>query len=240
MNVIICKTYEEVSERAADMIAKLVKSKPDCTLGLATGSTPVGMYRRLVEEYKAGKLDFSRVSSFNLDEYYPISRENDQSYYYFMNENLFDHVNIDRENINIPNGEAKDPEAECRAYDEKLAAHGAVDIQVLGIGQNGHIGFNEPGRALFASTHITDLTESTIAANSRFFESEADVPRRALTMGMGSILSARSIILLANGRSKHDAVKALLDDVITTDIPATLLKVHPSVTLICDEEAYNG
>lgn len=240
MEVIICKTYEEVSEKAASIVADLVKNKPDCTLGLATGSTPIGMYRELVRRYEAGELDFSKVSSFNLDEYYPISRENDQSYYYFMNENLFDHINISKENINIPNGEANDPEAECKAYDAKLAAHGAVDIQVLGIGQNGHIGFNEPDDALYVSTHITGLTESTIAANSRFFESEADVPRRALTMGMGTILSAKKIILIANGRAKHDAIKALLDDKITTRVPATLLKVHPGVTLICDEDAYNG
>ncbi|MBR4295586.1 MAG: glucosamine-6-phosphate deaminase [Clostridia bacterium] len=239
MELILCKTYEEMSLAAADQISELVCKKPDCTLGLATGSTPVGMYRELVKRYEKGELDFSKVKTFNLDEYYPISPENDQSYYYFMHDNLFSHINIPEENINIPCGNAPDAEAECHRYEDLIAASEAVDIQILGIGQNGHIGFNEPDDFLYASTHITGLTDSTIAANARFFESENDVPKKALTMGIGTILRAKKIILLANGKSKHAAISALLDDKITTSCPATFLKTHPNVVLICDEEAYN-
>ena len=240
MKLILCKTYEEMSSAAADEIAELLQVNPHCTLGLATGSTPVGMYRQLVRRYEKGELDFSEVTTFNLDEYYPISQRNDQSYYYFMYENLFDHINVAPENINIPNGSAPDPLAECRSYEDKLTANGFIDLQVLGIGQNGHIGFNEPDGCLHASTHITELTESTITANSRFFESENDVPRKALTMGIGTILKSKKILLLANGKAKHDAISAMLDDRITTAIPATILKTHPNVILICDEEAYYG
>lgn len=240
MKLILCKNYDEISSTAANEIAELVRKDQNCTLGLATGSTPVGMYKKLVEKYEKGELDFSGVTTFNLDEYYPISQSNDQSYYYFMRDNLFNHINVKPERINIPNGSAEDPVKECKEYEQRLTANGFVDLQVLGIGQNGHIGFNEPDGALHASTHITCLTESTIAANSRFFESETDVPRKALTMGMGTILKAKKILLLANGKTKHDAIAALLDDAITTSIPATLLKTHPNVILICDEEAYYG
>lgn len=240
MKLILCKTYEEMSSAAADEIAELIELKPCSTLGLATGSTPVGMYRQLVRRYERGELDFSSVTTFNLDEYYPISPKNSQSYYYFMHEIFFDHVNISPDRINIPNGSAPDPIAECRAYEDKLTANGFIDLQVLGIGQNGHIGFNEPDGCLYASTHITTLTESTISANARFFGDEDEVPKKALTMGMGTILKAKKILLLANGKSKHDAISALLDDRITTAIPATVLKTHPNVILICDEEAYYG
>ncbi len=240
MKLILCKTYEEVSSAAADEICELLKMNPCCTLGLATGSTPVGMYRQLVRRYEKGEIDFSRVTTFNLDEYYPIDCTNEQSYHYFMHKNLFDRVNIDPENVNIPNGSAADPAQECRTYEDKLTANGLIDLQVLGIGQNGHIGFNEPEGCLYASTHITELTESTIAANSRFFDDEDSVPKRALTMGIGTILKAKKILLLANGKSKHSAISALLDDKITTAIPATVLKTHPNVILICDEEAYYG
>ncbi|MBR6602953.1 MAG: glucosamine-6-phosphate deaminase [Clostridia bacterium] len=240
MKTVICKTYEEISKAAAEEIASIVKENPKATLGLATGSTPVGMYRELINKYENGELDFSEVTTFNLDEYYPISKDNDQSYDYFMRKNLFDHINISQGKTNIPNGNAADPIAECEKYEKKIEENGAVDIQVLGIGQNGHIGFNEPGDYLHTVTHITDLTESTINANARFFESESDVPKKALTMGIGTILKAKKILLLANGRSKHEAISALLDDKITTAIPATLLKTHPNVILICDEEAYYG
>ncbi len=238
MKTIICKTYEEMSKVAADEISSLVKKNPACTLGFATGSTPVGLYRELIKKYENGTLDLSSVTTFNLDEYYPIAKENDQSYDYFMHKNLFDHVNINPDRINIPNGSADDPEKECAEYEKKLEENGAVDLQILGIGQNGHIGFNEPGDALYASTHMTFLTESTISANARFFEHENDVPKKALTMGIGSILKAKKILLLANGKSKHAALSALLDDKITTANPATLLKTHPNVILICDEAAY--
>ncbi len=239
MRVIVCDNYEEMSSKAADIFAAKMVLNPECVLGLATGSTPIGMYNKLAEMNKAGKIDFSKVRTFNLDEYYPIKRDNDQSYYYFMNENLFSKVNIDPLNTNIPNGEAMDPVKECKAYDEKLRNAGGCDIQVLGIGQNGHIAFNEPDAALNANTHLTGLTESTIKANARFFESEADVPTQALTMGIASIMSAKTIILLANGANKAAAVAELLTSDITTSNPATLLKVHPDVILLCDKEAYS-
>ncbi len=237
MQVYVCNSYDEVSDKAAKLIASQVTLKPNCILGLATGSTPIGLYERLGKMYADGELDFSEVKTFNLDEYYPISHDNDQSYHYFMNSNLFSKVNIKPENIHIPDGECADPEAECKAYDAAIEASEGVDIQILGIGQNGHIGFNEPGRNLVAGTHLTGLTESTIKANSRFFETEQDVPKKALTMGISTILKSKKIILMACGASKADAVKALFDENINTDIPATLLKVHPDVVLICDKEA---
>ena len=240
MQVIICKDYEEMSKRGARIIASQLILKPDSVLGLATGSTPVGMYSILGELCAKGEIDFSRVSSYNLDEYYPISPDNPQSYKYFMEENLFSKVNIDRARTHIPSGNSADPEKECKEYDELVAASGGVDIQVLGIGQNGHIGFNEPDDALITGTHVTSLTESTIKANARFFDSIDEVPTKALTMGMATILKAKKILLLANGKAKHDAVKELLNDKINTQIPATLLKLHSDVILICDKEAYYG
>lgn len=240
MRVILCNDYEEMSARGAELIAEQVMKKPDCTLGLATGSTPVGVYEKLVEMFDEGRIDFERVTTFNLDEYYPISQKDPQSYYRFMQENLFSKVNVPAENINIPNGEAKDPDEECKRYDKKLSDNGGVDLQLLGIGINGHIGFNEPNEALCTTTHCTNLTESTIQANSRFFESAELVPTKALTMGIGSILSAKTIVIMANGKNKHEAVSALMSSDITTEIPATILKVHPDVVLICDKEAYYG
>ena len=238
MRVIVCENYEEMSKEAARVVESQLVIKPDSNLGLATGSTPIGMYQILIEKYKAGELDFSKVTSFNLDEYYPIKKSNNQSYQYFMNEQLFDHINIDKNNTYIPNGETQDAETECKNYDALLKAHGGVDLQVLGIGNNGHIAFNEPDANLIAGTHVTGLTKSTIEANSRFFEKEEDVPTQALTMGMASILSAKKIIILASGKGKNPAVKELLNDKITTSNPATLLKLHNDVILICDKEAY--
>lgn len=240
MRIIKCGNYEEISKEASKIVAGQIFVKPDSILGLATGSTPVGMYTNLIKMYKSGEIDFSEVKTFNLDEYYPISQDNDQSYYYFMQENLFKGINVKPENIHIPNGSVKDYEAECKNYDKMIEEAGYVDLQILGIGQNGHIGFNEPDETLIAGTHLTSLTESTINANSRFFEKIEDVPTSALTMGIATILKAKKILLLASGKSKHDVVKALLNDNITTSNPATLLKVHPDVVLICDEEAYNG
>ena len=237
MNVIVCKNYEEVSAKAAEIMADVMKAKPACVLGLATGSTPVGMYQKLIEKNRAGEIDFSAVTTVNLDEYYPISPDNDQSYRYFMNHQLFDHVNIDKAKTFVPDGMADDPDAACRAYEDIVASVGQVDIQVLGIGQNGHIGFNEPEDALFVPTHVTDLTESTIKANARFFASEADVPTKALTMGIGTILKAKKIIILANGASKKDAVAAMLTGRLSCNCPASMLNLHPDVTLICDEAA---
>ncbi|MBR7082585.1 MAG: glucosamine-6-phosphate deaminase [Clostridia bacterium] len=236
MKFIVCENYDEMSARAAEIFIKEITEKPDCVLGLATGSTPIGMYEKLA----AANLDFSRVTTVNLDEYYPILPENENSYRYFMNKNLFDKVNIDKNNTHVPSGTAKDAEEECRNYDKIIEKLGGIDLQVLGIGQNGHIGFNEPSDVLVAGTHVTELSESTIEANSRFFVSESDVPRQALTMGMASIFSARKIVLLASGKNKHEAISALMSDKITTRIPATMLKMHPDVTVICDGEAYYG
>ncbi len=240
MKIIVCDNYDEMSRTGAEIIAEGMKAKPDYILGLATGSTPVGMYRELARMNKAGEIDFSKVVSYNLDEYYPISPENDQSYRYFMNHNLFNHVNIDINNTHVPDGSAADPEAACRAYDAEYAATGYADLQVLGIGQNGHIAFNEPEEALTVGTHVTALTQNTIEANSRFFASIKDVPTKAMTMGMGTIMSAKKILMLINGKNKHAALTALLDDKITTAVPATLLKLHPDVVILCDKDAYNG
>ena len=238
MRIIVCENYDEMSAKAAEIVASQLILKPDSILGLATGSTPIGTYENLAKMNREGKIDFSQVKSFNLDEYYPIEHSNDQSYYYFMNENLFSKVNIDIKNTDIPNGEASDPDAECKAYEERIAASKGVDLQILGIGQNGHIGFNEPDDNLSAVTHLVTLTDNTIEANARFFEKKEDVPTKALTMGIGTIMKSRKIIILASGKNKYDAVQKLLDNSITTDCPATMLKAHNDVILICDKDAY--
>lgn len=229
-----------MSKAAAKITASQIILKPDSVLGLATGSTPVGMYRILSEMNSAGEIDFSEVKSFNLDEYYPIKASNEQSYRYFMNENLFSKVNIDMKNTHVPNGTASDPEGECRQYEELIKQSGGIDLQILGIGQNGHIGFNEPSASLNSQTHLTELTPSTINANSRFFASADEVPKKAITMGIGTILRAKKIILLASGANKHRVVSELLNGGINTDIPASMLKLHSDVVLICDKDAYSS
>lgn len=239
MKLIVCKNYEEMSDKAAAIVADIVKAKPDCVLGLATGSTPVGMYTKLAEMYEAGELDFSKVKSVNLDEYYPITPDNNQSYRYFMNENLFNKINIDKANTYVPDGASADPDKACADYEKIVDSMGQVDIQVLGIGQNGHIGFNEPGEQLYPLTHVTDLTESTINANVRFFNSIDEVPTRALTMGIGTILRAKKIIILANGEGKRAAVRKMLEGMLDCSCPASMLNVHPDVVVLCDEAAYN-
>lgn len=238
MRTILCKNYEEMSKQAAKIVSSQIILKPESVIGFATGSTPVGLYQNLIKMYKDGELDFSGVTGFNLDEYYPIEKDNSQSYDYFMRENLFKFINM-KETF-IPNGSAENPEEECRNYDKKIDEYGGIDLQILGIGQNGHIGFNEPEENLNMNTHITALTENTIKANSRFFESIDDVPTHALTMGIASIMKSRKIILMASGKDKHNVIKELLTENITTNIPATLLKVHKDVILIADEEAFNG
>ncbi len=240
MKVIVCNNYDELSMEAAKIMAATIKEKPNGVLGLATGSTPIGMYDNLIEMYKKGELDFKDIKTFNLDEYYPLSADNDQSYHYFMNKQLFSGINVKEENIHILDGLSKDPEKECADFEKLIDEAGGIDIQVLGIGQNGHIGFNEPDDKLYANTHLTDLTENTIKANSRFFEKESDVPTKALTMGMGTILKAKKIIILANGKAKHKVVSELVQPMITTNNPATFLNAHADVTLICDKEAFEG
>ena len=237
MNVVKCDNYDEMSLCAANEIADVVRKKPNAVLGLATGSTPVGMYDILSQMYSDGKLDFSQITSINLDEYYPISPDNRQSYRYFMNQNLFSRVNIDLSRTHVPSGTAEDIETECREYDKLIDTLGGIDIQVLGIGRNGHIGFNEPGEELYVGTHVTQLTQSTIDANSRFFSEDEIIPDRALTMGIGSIFKARKIIILASGESKREAVSYLLSEKISTECPASLLNLHENVTLICDNDA---
>ncbi|MBQ3082116.1 MAG: glucosamine-6-phosphate deaminase [Clostridia bacterium] len=241
MKVIVCENYEQMSEEGAKVIAAQLKAKPDSILGLATGSTPVGMYQCLQKMNKAGEISFKDVTSYNLDEYYPLAPTHDQSYRYFMNFNLFDHVDIDKNRTHVPNGLAKDPAEEGKAYDAAVAAAGGIDLQVLGLGQNGHIGFNEPEDELYAGTHLTDLTDNTIEANARFFASKDDVPTQAITMGLATIMQAKQILVLASGANKHDVVKKMVsDDRITTQVPCTVLKAHKDVILICDKAAYNG
>ena len=241
MRIVICKDYGEMSLRAAELIRAQLESKPESVFGLPTGSTPIGTYENLANMYNHGQIDFSQAATFNLDEYYPIRKSDSQSYDRFMHENLFCRVNVREEMIHIPNGEADDANAECRAYDDLIASFGGIDLQLLGIGRNGHIGFNEPDAdGLVAPTHKTALTEDTIDANARFFESEADVPRHALTMGMASIMSAKKIVMLVSGDNKADALREMLSDKITTLCPATMLKLHTDVTILCDEECYNA
>ena len=240
MKVIVCRDYQEMSVKAARMIAGQIIQKSDSVLGLATGSTPEGTYQELIRLYENGLIDFADVKSYNLDEYYPIKPDNDQSYKYFMDHHLFNFVNMKKENIHIPNGMMKDPATECREYDKMVEEAGGIDLQLLGIGQNGHIAFNEPDSFFCYETHLTGLTASTIEANSRFFDSIDDVPKQAITMGLGTIMKAKKIVLLASGKNKHEAIASLLGDKITPEVPATLLKVHPDVVIICDEAAYNG
>ncbi len=238
MKLIVCNNYDEVSKAAAELVADQIKQNKNSVLGLATGSTPIGMYRVLAEMNRRGDIDFQTIRSFNLDEYYPIADDNPQSYHYFMNENLFSKINIDKANTHILNGLCEDTEKECADFEHLIEENGGIDLQILGIGQNGHIGFNEPNESLNSYTHLTDLTENTIEANARFFDRIEDVPTKALTMGIGTILKARKIVLLATGASKHHAVRELLNSSISTENPASMLKVHPDVTLICDKEAY--
>lgn len=237
MRILVEKNYEAMSKRAAQEMAETIKGKNECVLGLATGGTPVAMYKELIKMYEDGELDFSKVSSINLDEYRGLSGDHPQSYRYFMNTNLFNHINIDKSKTFVPNGLAEDAEKECENYDKKIEELGGIDIQLLGIGPNGHIGFNEPDNYLNTNTHLTKLEETTIEANARFFDNIDEVPREALTMGLGGIMKAKKILLIASGKNKAEVIEALASGKITTQIPATLLQVHPNVTVIVDEDA---
>ncbi|WP_054252446.1 glucosamine-6-phosphate deaminase [Neofamilia massiliensis] len=237
MKIFVVKNYEELSQMAADLVAKEMAAKDPIVLGLATGSTPEGMYEILARMYDQGKLDFSHVTSFNLDDYLGIDENNDQSYRYFMNKHLFSKVNIKKENTFVPPAMTKDPTQAGLDYDQKILDAGGIDLQILGIGINGHIGFNEPGPAFVGPTHGIKLTEETIKANSRFFESIDDVPREAITMGMKSILNARKIILVANGKNKADAIFKTVKGPITPEVPSSILQLHNDLTIIVDEEA---
>lgn len=237
MRIIITDTYEKMGMEAANIVAGQVYLKPDSVLGLATGSTPLSMYQRLAAVHKSVGLDFSGVTTFNLDEYIGMSPDNPQSYHYFMQENFFRHINIRQENVFIPDGMAEDMVAEGERYERLIAAKGGIDLQVLGIGQNAHIGFNEPDVKFAATTHKVELDEETIQANSRFFASASEVPRYAISMGIKTIMMAEHVILLANGRNKAEAVyKAVCGDV-TPEAPASILQLHRDVAVIVDKEA---
>ena len=239
MEIKVCKNYEEMSKLAAELIAEQIIRKSDSVLGLATGSTPVGTYQNLVAMYEAGSLDFSKLTTVNLDEYKGLERSHDQSYYYFMHENLFDHVNLRPDASFLPDGSNPDSVQECKAYEEKVESLGYADLQLLGIGRNGHIGFNEPADEFAVATHCVDLTESTIEANKRFFASADDVPKQAYTMGIGTIMKAKKILILASGADKAEAVKNSFFGPVTPKVPASILQFHQNVTVICDEAAYS-
>ena len=234
MKFIKTDSYEKMSHIAANIIFAQLISKPDSVLGLATGSSPVGTYKELIALCNKGDIDFSTVTSINLDEYVGLDGESDQSYRYFMNKNLFEGVNIDINKTFVPNGKAADLEAECKAYDERIADYG-IDLQLLGIGLDGHIGFNEPDSCFTKETHVVELDESTIKANARFFESENDVPRKAVTMGMGGIMSAKKVLLIANGANKKEILEKAFYGPITPEVPASILQLHPDVTVIYSE-----
>ena len=231
------KDYQDMSRKAANIISAQIIMKPNCVLGLATGSSPVGTYKQLIEWYKKGDLDFSQVTSVNLDEYKGLSPENDQSYRYFMNTNLFDHVNIDKTRTFVPDGLEADSEKACNDYNAVIRKQGGVDLQLLGLGHNGHIGFNEPDDHFEAGTHCVELTEATIQANKRFFASEADVPRKAYSMGTGNIMSAKTVLLVANGKNKAKALAAAIKGPVTPQCPASILQFHPNAIIVADEEA---
>ena len=237
MRLYRAKDYNDLSRKAANIISAQVIMKPDCVLGLATGSSPLGTYRQLIEWYKKGDLDFSEVKSVNLDEYKGLPKDNDQSYYYFMHQNFFKDININPENTHIPNGMEPDSEKECSRYNQVISDLGGIDLQLLGLGHNGHIGFNEPGSPLDAKTRKVALTESTIKANARYFEREEDVPRYAYSMGIGSIMQSKEILLEAFGAKKAQAVKALVEGPVDANVPATILQKHPNVTVIVDKQA---
>lgn len=236
MKIISVKNYEEMSNLAADIIAAQIKEKPDCVLGLATGSSPVGTYKRLIEDNKEGKIDFKSVTSVNLDEYVGLDGTNDQSYRYFMDNNLFNFVNIDKAKTFVPNGCAEDLKAEGEAYDKMIEELGGIDLQLLGIGLDGHIGFNEPDSVFTAATHEVVLDESTIKANARFFKNEDEVPKKAITMGMMSIMKAKKVLLIANGKAKKDIINKAFYGAVDPMVPASILQLHPDVTVIFAEE----
>ncbi|MFC1562942.1 glucosamine-6-phosphate deaminase [candidate division KSB1 bacterium] len=236
MEVIIRENYEEISKYAASVIADQIRRKPDSVIGLATGSTPLGTYKELINLYKNGEIDFSKVTSFNLDEYVNLQPDHSQSYYYFMKKNLFDHINIKPENYFLPDGMAKDIPQSCSEYEKNIKEHGGIDIQILGIGSNGHIAFNEPGSSLGSRTRIKTLNESTIKDNSRFFENIDEVPRYAITMGIGTIMESHAIILLASGENKAEAIAKTIEGPITAMVPATIVQLHQKATIVIEKE----
>ncbi|MCI6060910.1 MAG: glucosamine-6-phosphate deaminase [Dorea sp.] len=237
MKIYKAANYKEMSRKAANILSAQVIMKPNCVLGLATGSTPIGTYEQLVEWYQKGDLDFSEVTTVNLDEYKGLPITNDQSYYYFMHQHLFDRVNINPENTHLPNGMEADSEKECRRYEELIHSLGGVDLQLLGLGHNGHIGFNEPNEAFEKETHCVNLQERTIEANKRFFASADAVPRQAYTMGIKTIMHAKKILVIVSGEDKAEIVKKAFFGPVTPKVPASILQMHNDVTLVADEAA---
>ncbi len=237
MRIIRARDYDHMSRQAANIISAQVILKPDCVLGLATGSSPIGTYRQLIEWYKKGDLDFSQVRTVNLDEYVGLDRDSDQSYAWFMRQNFLDHVNIDLKNTNIPHGSQLDAEEECTRYDSVIRALGGIDLQLLGLGPNGHIGFNEPADCFTKGTHKVILSNATIQANKRFFAREEDVPRSAYTMGICDIMQARRVVMVVSGESKADIVRQAFYGPVTPQVPASILQLHRDFTLVADEAA---
>ncbi len=235
MNIIVKKDYDAVSKKAAQLVGAQITLNPKSVLGLATGSTPEGMYKNLVEMYKNDIIDFSEVVSFNLDEYLNLDPSNDQSYVYYMNEHLFKHVNMKKENIHIPSGVSEDITKTCVDYDKAIFTYDKIDLQILGIGNNGHIGFNEPDVHFEAGTHLVNLDEKTIEANSRFFNDISEVPKQAISMGIRNIMQSKKVVLVATGEGKIDAIEKMLFAEITPNLPASILQVHNDFTLIVDE-----
>lgn len=237
MKIIKAKDYDDMSRKAANVVSAQVIMKPDCVLGLATGSSPIGTYKQLVEWYEKGDLDFGDVTTVNLDEYRGLPKDNDQSYDYFMHSHFFDFVNINPERTFLPDGMNDDPEKECARYEEVIRATGGVDLQLLGLGHNGHIGFNEPGEVFEKGTHCVDLQPSTIEANKRFFASADDVPKQAYSMGIQTIMMAKKILVVVSGEDKAEAVKNAFFGPVTPKVPGSILQMHPDVTVVADEAA---
>lgn len=237
MYLSICRDYEEMSVRCAQLIAAQIRLEPASVLGLATGSTPVGCYKELIRLYNEEGLDFSEIETINLDEYVGLSPENDQSYRYFMNHNLFDHVNVDPQLTHVPDGLRDNPQESAEAYETQAEWIGPIDMQLLGLGPNGHIGFNEPDDHFSVATHVVELTETTREANKRFFSSIDEVPTHAITLGIGQIMKARKVILIANGEAKAEALVKALFGPVTPEVPASILQLHPDLTVFCDEAA---
>ena len=236
MKVIVTKNYDEMSAKAAEMIIAVVKNNPNAVLGLATGSSPIGMYKNMIKDCKENGTSYKNVSTVNLDEYVSLNADHDQSYAYFMRTNLFDYIDINQENTNLPCGVANDLQAECDRYNA-LLENLVPDVQVLGLGSNGHIGFNEPNTPFDSVTHLVDLTENTIKDNSRLFNSIDEVPRQALSMGIKNIMQAKSILMVVSGKNKAEAVRGMVKGEITPELPASVLQLHPFVTIICDKDA---
>ncbi len=237
MQVIKTKDYQELSKVAADILAAQVRLKPNSVLGLATGSTPIGLYRELIRKCHEEKLDFSQVSTYNLDEYVGLTPDNDQSYRYFMNQQLFNHINIEMENTHLLSGVANDLNAEAKAYDAAIDAAGGLDLQLLGMGNNGHIGFNEPADHFTDGTNVIDLAESTIQANSRFFRNISEVPRQAITLGYRHIMQAKTVLMVVSGKAKAETLAKVIGGEITPQVPASILRLHPHAIVVADEEA---